>query len=505
MAGAHEEIIEASVASWLAEWGDDDPRSEMYETNGVVVRRPCVAFLFLSAGETSRRSPEGWRHDRALVLATTLCADMPHPLVESLMRKWNSGLQRPLEDAEMSHLLKDAFKGVRVGCHNQTLQTVCCGKDSCDYHARNFAVYTGRPFGAAAIYDHGRSCALKCQDVVLYEGICRLERVRSIQPGQVLVATYRDLATVAGISTSTVKAALARLGESGYLTCAVGEAKKGGNATEVSRSFPLPLHLNGDLASLTITAPSRSTHAQVDDQLVSDVLERFLEDWTIAPEEWLLCDLEQRGLSADTVSRFRIGYFPPEAYDHAKQALLKTHDPALLRAVGLFNKKGSLQFYRHHLLIPYVAAGRVVYIKGRRTESGPAEDRYMNLGRGCPDACNLSALDDGEAVVVCEGEFDTMSVAELGLPAIGIPQAKEIPRSILARLKTKRRVVLAFDNDEAGRAAQGSNRMALRDSHNTRELDLGDYGDVNEWLVDDRAGLDAALRTLLSSVEELMS
>ena len=100
----------------------------------------------------------------------------------------------------------------------------------------------------------------------------------------------------------------------------------------------------------------------------------------------------------------------------------------------------------------------------------------------------------------CEGEFDTLVLWELGVPAIGIhgtanvgteddSEEGRVPKS-WALLFENSKVTVAFDNDEAGhragrRLAAGLNGVMFEPWAN--------YGDLNEWYKADPVGLERAV------------
>ena len=96
-------------------------------------------------------------------------------------------------------------------------------------------------------------------------------------------------------------------------------------------------------------------------------------------------------------------------------------------------------------------------------------------------------------VFVTEGQFDALSFEEIGLSAIGIGGVNEVSKLIqkLKERPTDKVLVLALDNDKAGRRAIGKFIEELAEA----ELDqkyivdsdmYGRYKDANEFLVADR-------------------
>lgn len=96
-----------------------------------------------------------------------------------------------------------------------------------------------------------------------------------------------------------------------------------------------------------------------------------------------------------------------------------------------------------------------------------------------------------KTVILCEGETDTMSMAEvfpefgvLGIP--GSDTAEKCVKEALHVLKTFNRIILAFDNDEAGNKARDV-ALSLLPPGKTFVSNLpSDVKDINELLVADR-------------------
>jgi twinkle protein len=97
----------------------------------------------------------------------------------------------------------------------------------------------------------------------------------------------------------------------------------------------------------------------------------------------------------------------------------------------------------------------------------------------------------GKMIVITEGEIDALSVAEvmgLNWPAISPPNGATSAKKALAAelefLESFDKVVLAFDNDEAGHKALDE-CLPLFSPGKAATVDLGDRKDANEFLQDD--------------------
>lgn len=107
--------------------------------------------------------------------------------------------------------------------------------------------------------------------------------------------------------------------------------------------------------------------------------------------------------------------------------------------------------YRGMLTLPFFAAGGdVVNIRFRRI--GPGEPKYLQLAGVTPGPYNLKVLaEDHRTVVVAEGEIEVLTLAELGIPAVGMPGVhtwKSFYRHLFDGIDN---VIIWGDPDEAGR------------------------------------------------------
>lgn len=185
--------------------------------------------------------------------------------------------------------------------------------------------------------------------------------------------------------------------------------------------------------------------------------------------------LEERGITAETAARFRLGYAPAQ-WDALTQHLrAKRFSPADGELAGLLlpGRGGYYDRFRHRLMFPVLdRAGRVVAFSGRilpvseaipegivPTETG----KYVNspetpiyrkgeLLYGLANA-RTAMRHNAEAILV-EGNFDVVQMHQHGFVETVAPLGTSFTE---AQAKLLRRfaetVVLVFDGDEAGRKA----------------------------------------------------
>ena len=120
------------------------------------------------------------------------------------------------------------------------------------------------------------------------------------------------------------------------------------------------------------------------------------------------------------------------------------------RASGLFVGRGAERF-AGMVVVPAVRDRQVQWLAGRaiapertpRFQTLPGPKPLLGLGRLGPAP---------RRVVLTEGLFDWLTLVEWGLPAAAVLGTQGLDR-VAAALRTCPRVVLAFDADDAGRAA----------------------------------------------------
>lgn len=132
--------------------------------------------------------------------------------------------------------------------------------------------------------------------------------------------------------------------------------------------------------------------------------------------------------------------------------------------------------------IPTWKNGKVVTYTGRAIEG--QEPKYMNTS-GSSYLFNGEVLDKagpGDAVLICEGAFDALSLESAGYKAValgGTQHIEKLKRAIEETPGAEALLLLTvFDNDEAGRQAA--------DKENWPQIEIPrEYNDINEWAISD--------------------
>ena len=121
-----------------------------------------------------------------------------------------------------------------------------------------------------------------------------------------------------------------------------------------------------------------------------------------------------------------------------------------LRDSGLFLERGAERF-AGMITVPDVASGRARWLTGRAVD--PAAKPRFQAAPGPKPVLGLASLGPSPPwVIVAEGVFDYLTLAAWGYPACAALGTQGLDK-VAAVLRGCPRVFLAFDNDDAGRAA----------------------------------------------------
>ncbi|MFA6545405.1 MAG: DNA primase [Limisphaerales bacterium] len=178
--------------------------------------------------------------------------------------------------------------------------------------------------------------------------------------------------------------------------------------------------------------------------------------------------LARRGVSADAVKLFRLGYAPDLWDDTVNWAKSKNFDFALVERGGLIiRKEGGDHFYdrfRGRLMFPICdEQGRVIGFSGRVLAGDEKTAKYVNSpetpiftkGRvifGLDKS--KRAIADADCAIICEGQLDLIACFMADVKNVVAPQGTALTADhcrILKRYADE--VVLCFDSDNAGQNA----------------------------------------------------
>ena len=227
--------------------------------------------------------------------------------------------------------------------------------------------------------------------------------------------------------------------------------------------------------------------------------------------------LDRRGLSAETLERFGIGFAPRGPDTLGEQLMQSGAKREDLIEAGLIGERddGSLyDRFRERIMFPIRdPRGRVIAFGGRAMRDD-AQAKYLNS----PETPLFSkgrvlynhgpareALGKGAPLIVCEGYMDVIALAQAGFPAAVAPLGTALTEEQLDLLwRMADEPVLAMDGDKAGlRAADRVARLAmpkLAPGKTLRFALLPDGQDPDDLI---RSGGATAMRGVIERAEPL--
>jgi len=192
-----------------------------------------------------------------------------------------------------------------------------------------------------------------------------------------------------------------------------------------------------------------------DDELLERVVAYYQESLKESPEA--LEYLAARGLSAELVTQFRLGfsnrtlgYRLPDKNRSAGAELR-----GRLERLGVFRESGH-EHFNGSLVVPiFDEAGRVTEMYGRKVTAKlrPGTPLHLYLPGAHRGVWNLQAFQASREIILCEALIDAMTFWSAGFrnvtAAYGVEGFTEDHRVALRKYGTER-VYIAYDRDEAG-------------------------------------------------------
>jgi len=192
--------------------------------------------------------------------------------------------------------------------------------------------------------------------------------------------------------------------------------------------------------------------------------------------------LTSKGFTAETIRQFGWRSISAGAIDAVKKGFTSS-EVETSGIPGLF--------YPGWLLIPFWQDDGLCYLRCRNA----AKKDFRNLSGKSTQPYNYNALyglTSSNSLYVCEGETDTMTLAQNGYCAIGILGAtqnetvRRVAELITEGFGTELDIILVFDNDEQGRKATELARKELtnRGCIPKRLKIPSQYKDINDYCND---------------------
>ena len=189
--------------------------------------------------------------------------------------------------------------------------------------------------------------------------------------------------------------------------------------------------------------------------------------------------IKSRGLTEETIEKFKLGYSPNDRYWLKKFLKGKNFSEEFLNESGLFSKNyKDICLFSDRLMFPiFNRNGKVVAFGGRILHpQGPKDSKYLNSPelihykkRETLYAFNFAknAIRTNKTVIFCEGYMDCIAYHQCGLDYAVAPLGTALTEEHLKLIRGfADTILLSFDSDNAGQAA------TLRAVYMARRLDF---------------------------------
>jgi hypothetical protein len=195
--------------------------------------------------------------------------------------------------------------------------------------------------------------------------------------------------------------------------------------------------------------------------------------------------LVQRGFPEAFLKEHHIGYAAARpGFGFTRFAEAQQLDHAA-EAAGLIQKPTDTRprrdYFLGRIIFPNREHGHTIDLQGR-TFPAEREPKYLNLP-GTRRRIYHAAACAHNAVVLCEGIPDTLSVLLAGVPACGIYGTQGWTGEYQPLFRRSRRVYVALDRDATERAITITKEFGVRGRVLIPPRELGPKGDLNDWLV----------------------
>lgn len=219
-------------------------------------------------------------------------------------------------------------------------------------------------------------------------------------------------------------------------------------------------------------------------EVLDDASEAFHQalKWTPNPADEYL---HERGVAKEIIQRYGFG-FAPDSWDYILRRLGQKHGEKRLELVGLVTprkeKSGYYDRFRNRLIIPiHSETGALVGFGGRSLDG--SEPKYLNspeseLFNKSRLLYNLHRSKDAmrryDRAILVEGYFDAIAIDHAGVPGVVASMGTSLTAGQASLLRRfTRNVVVAYDGDNAGRAATlRAAQVLLAAGINVSALDL---------------------------------
>lgn len=192
--------------------------------------------------------------------------------------------------------------------------------------------------------------------------------------------------------------------------------------------------------------------------------------------------ITDRGLSLDTIKKFKLGYSPSDRKWLKGFLVKKNFSPEFLKDSGLFSKNyPDISFFVNRMMFPiFNRNGQVVAFGGRQLDNDPNSAKYMNSGEMLQYhkgetlyAFNFAkkAIKENKKVIFCEGYMDCIAYHQCGIEYAVAPLGTALTEDQIKIIRPfVDEVLLSFDADGAGQKATMRAILMLRKANITTKV-----------------------------------
>lgn len=254
--------------------------------------------------------------------------------------------------------------------------------------------------------------------------------------------------------------------------------------TRAAELFNLDIEAPAEYQKQDKTAQNTDTHINI--QIDANTQANYATLYSEAHKRIKETDYpKKRGLSDEVLEQFHIGYIAEWRHPKAPESV-----PTSPR-----------------LIIPVTQTSYLA--RDTRDNIPDDQKQYAKAKVGSSNIFNGKAFIDDldKPIFIVEGEIDALSIMEVGGVAVGLGSTSNAKKllKILEGKKLERPLILALDNDSAGKRAQDELKQLLQAEkipYITAELTTKDVKDPNEMLVRDRGAFEARVEKAISETRD---
>ncbi len=222
-------------------------------------------------------------------------------------------------------------------------------------------------------------------------------------------------------------------------------------------------------------------------------------------------------MHTDKDTKTNYHYFYEEAHKHIKETDYPTKRGLSEAILERFNI-GYVENWKHHnapenvtgsprLIIPVTQTSYLA--RDTRDNIPDYQKQYAKIKVGGSNIYNSLAFTQNadQPIFIVEGEIDALSIMEVGGVAVGLGGVSNAEKLVdkLKDKKLERPLILALDNDSAGRKAQDELAKLLQAKkipYTVAELMTEDAKDPNDMLVRNRVEFEARLKKAINDARD---